>query len=284
MTSKKTRVAIVGGGLAGLSAAEALARDHAERLDVKVFEAKRLTGGRASSFVDPSSGETFDYCQHVAMGCCTNLIGLLDRCGQLDHWNRHTELEFRHVGLPLDSSIATFRSIRSSAITGVHLWFDREITDRPHAALVVGLSQWLFRPNEGPGADESYYQVVISASRDLRGKPKDALVREVVEELKRLFSDARDAKLIRSRVVTDPKSVFSARPELEAIRPNSSTALPWLHLAGDWIATGWPSTMESAVIGGRMAASSLLKQIGHSAVTINPGRPQGLLVKRFIKP
>ena len=92
MSSK--RVIIVGGGLAGMSAAEALARSHGDKLEITVLESKRATGGRAGSFADPASGETVDYCQHVAMGCCTNLIGLLDRCGLDGCFERFTELPF----------------------------------------------------------------------------------------------------------------------------------------------------------------------------------------------
>ena len=96
----KTRVVIVGGGLAGLSTAESLLREHADQFEVTVLEAKRSTGGRAGSFRDPSSGETIDYCQHVAMGCCTNLLGLLDRYGLSDSMQRYSELRFLHPKHP----------------------------------------------------------------------------------------------------------------------------------------------------------------------------------------
>ena len=77
--SKTPRVVIIGGGLAGLSAAEALARHHNSRFEITLLEAKRNTGGRAGSFSDPETRESVDYCQHVAMGCCTNLLALLQR-------------------------------------------------------------------------------------------------------------------------------------------------------------------------------------------------------------
>lgn len=62
-------VLIVGGGLAGLAAATALA-DHGCR--VTLLEARPRLGGRASSFTDSTSGLVLDTCQHVSMGCCTN--------------------------------------------------------------------------------------------------------------------------------------------------------------------------------------------------------------------
>lgn len=65
-----SRVVIVGGGLAGLATATALAP---RGLEVAVLEAKTRLGGRASSAQDATSGQLIDLCQHVSMGCCTNL-------------------------------------------------------------------------------------------------------------------------------------------------------------------------------------------------------------------
>src|SRR5262249_37693053 len=64
------RVAIVGAGLAGLAAAQALAE---RGFAVTVYESRGRAGGRASSFHDTASGQLVDTCQHVSMGCCTNL-------------------------------------------------------------------------------------------------------------------------------------------------------------------------------------------------------------------
>src|SRR2546430_7568056 len=63
------RVAIIGGGLAGLTAATALAP---RGFDVTLFESRNRLGGRAGSFQD-AQGQLIDTCQHVSMGCCTNL-------------------------------------------------------------------------------------------------------------------------------------------------------------------------------------------------------------------
>ena len=449
-----------------MSAAEALMREGDGRLEVELFESKRSAGGRAGSFTDANSGESVDYCQHVAMGCCTNLIGLLERCGQLRHWTRYSELEFRHLDFPpsrfspspwlppplhllgglvrlshLDvaakrkiargvwklmrthtsqlchttaaewlsqngqdvdtnegfwnvilvsalgetpdrvsmaaarkvlidgfvaargaadvlvprkplselfgrdlpevlrsigvrtgtssrigalrrredgrveliaadgvlavadhvilatpwyvsarlltghlphAAVETMAAIEGSPISGVHLWFDREITDRPHTVMIGGVSQWLFRPRFGADANP-YYQVVISASSEVRDRAKSDVVSEVVKEVKTCFPEAEDAVLLRGLVVTDPRSVFSVRPSIDQVRPPSSTALPWLHLAGDWIATGWPSTMEGAVISGRMAASTVARQLGRREVRVDPGLPRGRIANWIIK-
>jgi len=142
-----------------------------------------------------------------------------------------------------------------SPISAVHLWFDRDCIDLPHAVLVGRVSQWVFRPDVAEGGQPGYCQVVISASRGLLGGDREALVATVVAELRETFPAARAAVLVDARVVTDPTAVLSVRPGVDAVRPAAATAVANIFLAGDWTATGWPSTMEGAVRSGRLAAS-----------------------------
>src|SRR4051794_6369603 len=74
----KSSVLVIGGGLAGLAAAVGLAQ-HGFR--VTVLESRNRLGGRAGSFTDPATGQMIDACQHVSMGCCTNLAHLLRTVG-----------------------------------------------------------------------------------------------------------------------------------------------------------------------------------------------------------
>lgn len=91
MSDSRPRVAVVGGGLAGLSAALALAE---RGCAVELFESKRNLGGRAGSFVDKATGEAIDHCQHVAMGCCTNYLDFCRRVGAFESLRRVRELNF----------------------------------------------------------------------------------------------------------------------------------------------------------------------------------------------
>lgn len=85
-------VAVVGAGLAGLSAAAALTGAGAR---VAVLERRPYVGGRAYSYLHPALDETVDS-QHVLLGCCTNLIEFCEDSGISDKirwYGRQTFLE-----------------------------------------------------------------------------------------------------------------------------------------------------------------------------------------------
>lgn len=176
--------------------------------------------------------------------------------------------------------LATIReSIAAAPIASVHLWFDRPLTELPHAILVERLSQWMFRRHllaaeQGP----FYYQVVISASYDLADRAKSDVIDEVVSDLRGVFHAASAAELVRARIVTDQDAVFSVRPGLDRVRPPQVTALPSLLLAGDWTQTGWPATMEGAVRSGYLAAEGVLAALGRPERLLVPDLPCGRLV------
>ena len=78
---------IVGGGLAGIAAAVRLAQ---RGFRITLIETRKRLGGRATSFTDPTTGQLIDNCQHVLMGCCTNLLDLYRRLGVAERmqWSR----------------------------------------------------------------------------------------------------------------------------------------------------------------------------------------------------
>ena len=179
---------------------------------------------------------------------------------------------------PAEKLSEPWRQIESSPITGVHLWFDRPMTDLPHAVLVGRLSQWMFARSKADKQGHSYYQVVISASRQLAGRKLDDIQAEVVRDLRDVFPLARDAHLLKARVVTQPESVFSITPALEPLRPSQSTTVDGLTLAGDWTSTGWPATMESAVRSGYLAAAAVLAASGQPVRPLVPVLPRSWLL------
>jgi squalene-associated FAD-dependent desaturase len=151
-----------------------------------------------------------------------------------------------------------------SPITGIHLWFDRAVTDLPHATLLDRTIQWMFNKSEG-----RYLQLVVSASRGLAGMSRADIVALSASELGEFFPGVRAARLEKAHVIKELRATFSAAPGTEALRPMPETGRPGLFLAGDWTRSGWPATMEGAVRSGYRAAE---------AVTAASGRPARFLL------
>ncbi len=155
-----------------------------------------------------------------------------------------------------------------SPITGIHLWFDRPVTDLPHATLLDRTIQWMFNKSEG-----RYIQLVVSASRSLVEMPRAEVIALAIRELAEFFPVVKDAKLEKAHVVKEIRATFSAKPGLEAQRPVNRTSVRNLFLAGDWTRSGWPATMEGAVRSGYMAAE---------AVTAATGSPRSFVLPDIV--
>jgi squalene-associated FAD-dependent desaturase len=461
-------VGIVGGGLAGLSAACALAD---AGYKVTIFERKPFLGGRASSYEHPGTGEVVDNCQHVLLGCCTNLLNLYQRLGVEDkvRWYKritfiepggrssfiessslpaplHSAISFMQfrllslrdkigigrallsllAGVPEDSSedflswlrrkgqtqaaidrfwapvlisslneeldkssvkyaALVFRDaflksaeagrmgvpavplselygvaaeyvrkrggevllrhgvdelscgeagvklrsdereftfdyavsavpfhalsrllpqgpssvellqkvshLQTVPITGIHLWFDREITPLDHAALLDRNIQWMFQkskildrhatPNEQTG---SYLELVVSSSKSLLEKGRAEIIELAMKELAEFFPEGmREAKLVKATVIKEVRATFAPAPLSDEFRLHPSSPWPRLFLSGDWTATGWPSTMEGAVRAGYLTAQALSRAAGHDCQFVVPDlKPQGFM--RLFRP
>jgi squalene-associated FAD-dependent desaturase len=144
-----------------------------------------------------------------------------------------------------------------SPITGIHLWFDRSVTDLPHATLLDRTIQWLFNKDAG-----RYVQLVVSASRSLSDMPRNDVIALAVDELTEFLPAVAAARIERAHVVKEIRATFSARPGLEELRPPAQTRFANVFVAGDWTRSGWPATMEGAVRSGYLAADAICKAAG----------------------
>jgi squalene-associated FAD-dependent desaturase len=460
---QSSRVAVVGGGLAGLAAGCALANSG---FRVTLFERRPYLGGRASSYQHPGTGEVVDNCQHVLLGCCTNLIQFYERLGvesKIRWFDRLTFLEpggrasviaqsklpapfhnapaflraaclnlsdklaigtamaalapvvprdtgetflkwlHRHrqteraierfwkpvlvsalneelgrvsvpyaaqvvresflksaaagrMGVPtvpltelysvagnyitarggeirFRSSVESYQAepdgvkllvsgeetsfdfvvsavpfdvlsrilpqtpaaeplrqvlarFETSPITGIHLWFDRQITDLDHAVLLDRTIQWMFHKSKLLGRNEngtsSYVELVVSSSKTLVEKSRAEIIELALAELREFFPGARDANLVKSTVIKEIHATYSPRPGVDVYRPRPVTVWPRVFLAGDWTATGWPATMEGAVRSGYMAAESVARVAGiRDASFLVPNLPASGFMRLF---
>ena len=240
-------------------------------------------------------------------------------------------LPFNNVAsvLPQTPDAASLRekltNFESCPITGIHLWFDRQITDLDHAVLLDRTIQWMFHKsrllttrnaavaeedlkerdfsraeskdreghdssraikipmeNRASAPEGSYIELVVSASKSLIDKSRAEIVDLALAELRECFPAARAANLIKSTVIKEVHATYSPRPGIDAYRPPQSTAWPRVFLAGDWIATGWPATMEGAVRSGYLAAQAITHAAGIPARKfLSPDLPASGLMRLF---
>ena len=183
---------------------------------------------------------------------------------------------------PLAAALGQFST---SPITGIHLWFDRQISDLDHAVLLDRTIQWMFHKsrlieNRSNQLRESgsYVELVVSCSRSLVEKSKSEIVEMAVKEAQEFFPAARDAKLLKSTVIKEVHATYSPRPGIDQYRPQPQTTWPRVFLAGDFTAAGWPATMEGAVRSGYLAAEALAQFAGQGARFLVPDlAPTGLM-------
>lgn len=191
--------------------------------------------------------------------------------------------------LPDDSAKRLARQLEHfehSPITGVHLWFDRRITELEHAVLLDSTIQWMYhksllQPSTRKDNSGSYVELVVSASKSLVEKSREEIIELSIQELGEFFPLVKQAKLLKAAVIKEVRATFSVTPGLDAYRPGPATGWPRVYLAGDWTNTGWPATMEGAVRSGYLAAEALTKEAGNSRRFLQPDLPMQGLMRLF---
>lgn len=157
-----------------------------------------------------------------------------------------------------------------SPITGIHLWFDREVTDLDHAVLLDTTIQWMFNKSRlqpaHRGSAGSYLELVVSASKSLVSMARQEIIDLAIRELAMFFPIAGSATLLKAAVVKEVRATYSIRPMLDSIRPSATSPWPQVFLAGDWTASGWPATMEGAARSGYVAAEAVARDFGNPHV------------------
>jgi squalene-associated FAD-dependent desaturase len=176
-------------------------------------------------------------------------------------WHAFGDL-FRGDTAALDSAIANARGMASSPIVTVNLWFDRPVFDEPFVGLPGRAMQWVFDKRAVIGDRASHLSLVSSGATPLVARSNSDLIEIAHQELVDAQPSARLAVRLRATVIREPQATFSLAPGQPA-RPDTITPIQGLYLAGDWIATGLPATIESAVRSGHRAADAVS---GHSVI------------------
>jgi squalene-associated FAD-dependent desaturase len=177
-----------------------------------------------------------------------------------------------------DATLRNLRMLKNAPITGVHLWFDREVMTEPFVTLLDTTTQWIFNKTalygSANGNQESktgqYLQLVVSASYELLQKPRQEIIDLCLKEVRQALPAAREANLLKATVIKEAAATFSPEPGVDRWRPKQETSVKGLFLAGDWTDTGWPATMEGAVRSGYLAAEAVTKAAGAPQSFLQP--------------
>jgi squalene-associated FAD-dependent desaturase len=146
----------------------------------------------------------------------------------------------------------------ASPIVTVNLWFDRVVTDRTLLGLPGRTLQWVFDKRAVFGEDASHLSLISSGAEAVVARGNQELIDLAMAEVSAALPAVRSATLLRGVVVREKKATFSVAPGQPA-RPATRTGVPGLLLAGDWIDTGLPATIEGAVVSGHWAAEAALE-------------------------
>lgn len=269
---------------------------HGYRLEIPRVPLGELYGTHLESWLSARQVTTRLGCgvKQIARGDDGGVAGVRLRTGEFE------PAEFIVLAVPFDratdlldeptraliAGAEEWTNFATSPITGIHLWFDREVCPVEHAVVIDRTVQWVFNHSKiqanAPEVGGQYLQLVVSAAYDLVGLDKEAILEIALDDLSALWPTTRDAKVVRSWVVTEHGATFSVRPGIDRIRPQNRTGIDGLVLAGDWTATGWPATMEGAVRSGYRAAEAISATLGIPKRLIQPDLPQGWLARLLL--
>jgi hydroxysqualene dehydroxylase len=190
--------------------------------------------------------------------------------------HRDVEADAVVVALPHDAvstvvppgALADSRRLQdlgSSSVVNVHVVYDRKVTDLTMAAGIGTPVQYFFDRTASAGVRTGQCLAVSLSSADqLLPTPPDELIAGITAALAALLPGARQARVVDALVTKERTATFRAVPGTRALRPDATTGIPGLALAGAWTDTGWPATMEGAVRSGRSAARVALLATGRT--------------------
>lgn len=147
-------------------------------------------------------------------------------------------------------SFARAEGLRWNPIVNLYLWFDREVLEKDLIAFWDSPIQWLFNRSRILGRPGGELCLSLSGAWEYIDRPPEGILQELLPELRRLLPRLGEAKLEKYLVMKQRRATISLAPGMERYRLPHRTPIENLLLAGDWTATGWPSTMEGAVRSG----------------------------------
>ena len=165
----------------------------------------------------------------------------------------------KKIALPENLRI-NLEILKPSPILSINLWLKDWQAPEMFCGLLKSPLHWLFDKTQVLHEPAGPLSFVMSASHPMAKKTNQELVEMALEELHKIFPDSRNKALLHSQVIREFEATFANQTNCAHQRPTTQTILPHLYLAGDWTATGLPSTIESAVLSGFKASDAITRR------------------------
>jgi zeta-carotene desaturase len=173
-------------------------------------------------------------------------------------WHGLTAFCGESLPTALEATVARAAAMRSAPIVTANLWFDRPVLSEPFVGMPGRTFQWVFDRRRVTPGEATHLALVCSGAEQIVDLPNDAIVGRAHAELAAAVAEAAGARLLRGTAVRERRATFSLAAG-EPPRPGTATDVAGFFLAGDWIDTGLPATIESAVVSGHRAAAAVLE-------------------------
>lgn len=240
------------------------------RIFIDIIKQIFLDGNKAATIVLPKYGLSESYCKNaeefitgnggeISLSESVERIIIKEEQVAEIHTSKKIDSDFDFVvsAIPAfalkriidDDSKIFFPELKYSSILNIHLWLNRNILPDGFFGLINSPLHWVF--NKG-----THLNIVISDADDLVNKSDEDLINMVKDEMKKFF--LLDPEIIMGyKIIKEKRATFIPSNEIMKKRPAQETQIKNLILAGDWVDTGLPSTIESAVKSGKVAANLL---------------------------
>jgi 15-cis-phytoene desaturase len=176
----------------------------------------------------------------------------------------HDAKKLLPAAMLLDPLVHGVAKLESSPVINAHVWFDRPVS--PYTNLmfspgtVLGVHADLGQGSPGYGwSGRSFIEACVAPADDLIAMDDDTVIGRVIDDLAKLYPLATRAHVVKAKLVRIPKSVYRASPGAEHLRPTARTPVCNLFLAGCYVNTKFPASIEGAVRSARGAVDAVLE-------------------------
>ncbi len=240
------------------------------KIFVDVLKQIFLKGNKAATIVLPKYGLSETYCEKAEQFIRTNggRISLSETIQEIFfgkekatkiQTNKREISDFDYVIFAIPhfavSKVKGFENVIDdlalgySCILSIHLWVKENKLKDEFYGLINSPVHWIFNK-------KSHLTIVISDANKYLNTSKEEIIEMVSDELGK-YIGLKEQDIINYKVIKEKRATFIPENNIISMRPDSRTKIKNLFLAGDWINTGLPSTIESAVKSGKLAAKGI---------------------------